>query len=220
MDVTIGGQALTPSALATWSTPDAANPFLHVLNNTVTWSTADGLSSFKVDSGLTQWDSDPALVFSASATNATASTQTYTFTFSTVMNPNLLGTINSHAQLGVTLTDGGDGVVSLSPSGSLFMLTSYDLDTNGAHVPKNVDLVNAPITVEGLSSYAKDSSLICNVSCTTMYATLSFTLSAGDSVGFSGKITQTAVPLPAAGLLFGSSLLGLFGIGRRRKLAA
>jgi len=220
MDVTIGGVSLTPAASASWSTPDAANPLLHVLNNPVTWSTADGLSSFKVDSGLTQWDPDPSLVFSASATNDTGSAQTYTFTFSAPLTPNLLGTVASHAQLGVTLTDGGDGVVNLSPAGSLFMLTSYDLDANGAHVSKNVDLVNAPITAEGLSAYAKDSSLICNASCTTMYATLSFTLSAGDSVGFSGKITQTAVPLPAAGLLFGSGLLGLVGIGRRRKLAA
>jgi len=234
MTVTIGGnQALTPTVLdsngnplsnssVSWSTPDPTNLQLHVLDNTVQWKTADG--SFIVKGGDTQWDGDPSLVFSASATNDTDSAKTYTFTFSANLTPNLLGTVNSHAQLGVTLTDGLNDGVTLTPASALFLLTSVDhyvdpTDNVEKTYSKNVDIGDA-IADENLHFFTKDSSLICIQSCTSMYATLSFTLSAHDSVGFSGKITQTAVPLPAAGLLFGSSLLGLFGIGRRRKLSA
>ena len=47
-------------------------------------------------------------------------------------------------------------------------------------------------------------------------AILSFTLTGQDAVGFSGKIIQAAVPLPAAALLFGSGLLGLASVLRKK----
>jgi hypothetical protein len=227
LDVMIGGSTATTTDQIGWS-PDTTNQYVHLLNNSVTWSTTNALqqtSSFTVNrvdpvtGAITQWDADPVLLFSASATNDTDTVQTYSFTFTLpAMNPTLLGTINSHAELGVTLTDGGDNVVSLSPTG-LYLLTSFDRYADNTSISKNVD-IGTNLNTQGLTSFAKDSSLLCAQACVSMYATLSFTLSAHDSVGFSGKIVQTAVPLPAAGLLFGSGLLGLVGFGRRRKLAA
>ena len=46
---------------------------------------------------------------------------------------------------------------------------------------------------------------------------LSFDLSAGDTVTFNTRFEVTPVPVPAAIWLFGSGLLGLVGVARRRK---
>jgi hypothetical protein len=49
-----------------------------------------------------------------------------------------------------------------------------------------------------------------------MSVTIAFSLSADSSVGISGFVSQTPVPVPAAIWLFGSGLIGLAGIARRR----
>lgn len=47
-------------------------------------------------------------------------------------------------------------------------------------------------------------------------AAISFDLPAGTSITSDGGYTQTAVPVPPAVWLFGSGLLGLIGVARRR----
>ena len=46
---------------------------------------------------------------------------------------------------------------------------------------------------------------------------LDFALSAGDTVTFNTRFDVTPVPVPAAVWLFGSGLLGLVGVARRKK---
>jgi hypothetical protein len=52
-----------------------------------------------------------------------------------------------------------------------------------------------------------------------MSVTVAFGLTDQTGVGFSGIVEQTAVPVPAAVWLFGSGLLGLVGIARRKQTA-
>lgn len=47
----------------------------------------------------------------------------------------------------------------------------------------------------------------------------SYVLGTNLTLGTDGKLTVSSVPLPAAVFLFGSGLLGLFGVGRRRSAA-
>ncbi len=49
-----------------------------------------------------------------------------------------------------------------------------------------------------------------------MSVTVAFGLTDQTGVGFSGFVEQTVVPVPAAVWLFGSGLIGLFGIARRK----
>lgn len=172
--------------------------------------------------GNAAFDPDPVLFFSANATNKTANPLAYSFSFNTPLLPNLTGKINSHAELGVTLTDGYDDGAQVQPlAGDNFMLKSWDLYGDGSSVSKNVDIGTAFAIASGTAgtNFSADNSLFCNPSdpCVTMSARLSFTLTAQDSVGFSGKVVQTPVPLPGAVWLFGSALLGL--VGTRRKQA-
>jgi hypothetical protein len=46
-----------------------------------------------------------------------------------------------------------------------------------------------------------------------------FTLASDGGLSYTGAATPSAVPLPAAALLFGPGLLGLFGFARKRKAA-
>jgi hypothetical protein len=179
--------------------------------------TSDG-SQFVI--GGSWFDPDPVMFFSGSATNNSNAPLVFTFSFNAPMSPALLGSINSHAELGVTLTDGlNDGATVQGLAGSK-MLKSYDLFATGGSISKNVDVGTAFSIFSGTSgtTFMADNSLVCAVACTTMSAVMQFTLTAKDSVAFTGKVVQDVapVPVPAAFWLLGSGIAGLMGMRRRR----
>ena len=163
---------------------------------------------------------DPLLFFAGSATNNTNAPLSYSIAFNSPLLPNLLGPVDSHAELGLTLTDGlndGATVQPTIPGGK--MLTSFDLYTNGTPISKNVNIgdVFSIVSGTGGTTFSADNSLVCGQACVTMSAIMSFTLTGQDAASFSGKVVQVApVPLPAAVLLFGSGLLGLAGAMRKK----
>jgi hypothetical protein len=188
---------------------------------------AGGGSWARFDQG-TYFDPDPVLLLAGSAVNNGTSALLYTFSFNAPMSPALTGLINSSAVLGVTLTDGGTDGASLTPFGSdLYMLESVDFFGSGAsfgQLSKNVDVGTAlqvfagavsPITAQ---TFNKSGTLTCVIACTTMSARMSFVLSPGDAMSFSGRITQDVapVPVPAAFWLLCSGLGALGAAARRR----
>jgi hypothetical protein len=218
-----------------WWSPSKTDPRVWDMNGSLTWTTSDG-SSFTFSGA--NFDPDPVLFFSASATNSGLTPLLYSFTFSAPLIPTLSGAVNSYAELGITLTDGlNDGATVAVPTGNGHLLRSWDLiGPTLDPISKNVDVgeefsipaqgIYNPILgyyvhTGGMTS-ATSGSLICGVPCLTMAATLSFVLSPQDSAGFSGKIVQTLAPVPVPGalLLMGSGLLGWLGLGRRRYAAA
>jgi hypothetical protein len=223
--VWIGGALATPDSAVEWTSSDT-NPDLYYLTRAVTWTAADG-SSFSI--GSASFDPDPVLVFSASATNNTGGTLSYAFAFNAPLVPVLTGPVNSHAEMGITLTDDGSGYAAVHATpGNSHMLRSFDLYANGGGVSKNVDIgpgdgiLGAPFAIfsgTSAATYSADGSLVCVQQCVTMSALLSFTLTAHDAAGISGKVVQTSeVPLPAALGLLCSGLAGLVGFaGRRRR---
>jgi len=217
MTVMIDNQVANPDSAVSWNFDAAKDTYS--LAGPVTWFIADG-SSFTL--GSAQAVPDPLLLFSASATNNSTNPLTYSFAFNAPLVPNLIGPVNSHAELGVTLTDGlndGATVQPTLPGGN--MLTSFDLYNDGTPISKNVDIGSLFHILSGTSgtNFSKDSSLVCSQACVTMSAILSFTLTANDSVGLSGKVTQVAaVPLPAAAWLFGTGVFALASAARRNSL--
>ncbi len=190
------------------------------LTGPFTAKTSDG-SSFTIDNAYAI--PDPVLFFSGSATNNTGNPLAYSFSFNSPLVPSLLGPVSSHAELGVTLTDGLNDGATVQPSvpGGT-MLTSFDLYANGTPISKNVNIGDPFNILSGTAgtTFSADNSLVCGQACVTMSALLSFTLTGQDAVGFSGKVVQTApVPLPAAAWLFGSGLAALVGLARRRMTA-
>jgi hypothetical protein len=74
----------------------------------------------------------------------------------------------------------------------------------GGPLVKNSDVFNASNTFTG------------NLAYDLMTVKVDFSLSADSSVAISGFVQQTPVPVPAAVWLFGSGLLGLVAIARRK----
>jgi hypothetical protein len=211
MTVSIGGQQVTLGVK--WNVDTTLGTY--TLAAPIT-ATVANVGSFTIGGAFA--DTDPQLIFSASATNLTAGPLGYSFTFNTPLVPSLSGLVSSHAELGVTLTDDGVGGATISPFFPK-MLTSVDLHADTSSISKNVDIGDLFSIVSGTSGtgFSKDSSLVCSPACVTMSSILAFNLSAGDSAGFSGKVVQVApVPLPAAAFLFGSGLLGLAGSLRKK----
>ena len=181
-------------------------------------ATAGNGSTFTI--GSAEAIPDPLLFFAGSATNNTNAPLSYSIAFNSPLLPNLLGPVDSHAELGLTLTDGlndGATVQPTTPGGK--MLNSFDLYSTGTPISKNVNIGDlfSILSGTGGTTFSADNSLVCGQACVTMSAIMSFTLTGQDAVGFSGKVVQVApVPLPAAAFLFGSGLLGLAGALRKK----
>lgn len=209
-DIQIAWQAQTDPVTGITTYTMAGNP--------ITLLASDG-SSLTLNSAF--FDPDPVLLFSASATNNSNNPLAYSFSFNTPLTPALTGAVSSHAELGVTLTDGlNDGATIAPLAGQNFILKSYDLYANAGSISKNVDIGTAYAIFSGTSgtSFAADSSLVCGQPCVTMSAQLAFVLTAHDSAGFSGKVVQVSqVPLPAGLGLLGSGLAALLGLRRRQR---
>lgn len=221
MTVMIGNQVADPTHPLLWTYDQQQDTY--TLMAPATFESRDSNTNELLGSltiGSAQAIPDPLLLYSANATNLTANPLAYSFAFNTPLVPNLLGPVDSYAELGLTLTDGlnnGATVQPTVPGGK--MLTSFDLYGNGTPISKNVDIGDlfSILSGTGTNTYTDTDSLTCSQACVTMSAILSFTLTGQDSVGFSGKVIQTsAVPLPAAAWLFGTGLLGLYPSVRKR----
>jgi hypothetical protein len=185
------------------------------------WHSTDG-ALFTI--GNAKYDKDPLLNFSVTATNNSLVTKSYTFSFETPLVPSLTGLIDSHAEMTMALTAPVGGTASVQPLfGAGTMLKSYDLMADGSSISKNVD-IGTLFTTTGMATsslISATSSLDCGtVGCENMVSVLTFTLTQGASVTFSGTVSQiAAVPVPGAVWLFGSALAGLIGLRRKQQAA-
>ncbi|MCP9440935.1 MAG: VPLPA-CTERM sorting domain-containing protein [Nitrospira sp.] len=216
LSVTIGQEQF--QAAAEWNYDQAQDLF--TLAGPLTFTHSSGSTFIIQEAGAIP---DPVLFFSASATNVSSVPLAYSFAFNVPLTPSLLGPINSHASLGITLTDGlsnGAAVQPVVPGGSL--LTSYDLFSNGGSISKNVDIGSlfSILSGTGATTFSANGQLTCGQPCVTMASVLSFTLTPQDTAGFNGRVIQEPVPLPAALWLFGSGVASLLGLARRQRAAA
>ena len=184
-------------------------------------------ATFNLDNA--KYDKDPQLNFAVTAFNGSSVTKSYTFSFETPLVPNLVGTITSHAEMTIALTAPTTGPASVQPLfGAGTMLKSHDLYSDGSSISKNVDIgtlfQSTGGTATSASIYANSSLFCAAAGCENMVSVLTFTLTKGASVTFTGLVSQVdnsptlpAVPVPGAAGLFGSALTGLISFRRKQQ---
>lgn len=187
-----------------------------ILNNPVSL-TGDGFSFYLSEmSG----NLDPVLGFGLGATNTSGDLKNFAFAFSLPLG-GLPTPISTKAQLGTTLTAfsaAGGSVFPILGSGTI--VDSQDIKISPyLNDDKNVD-IGAGLSVTGKGGALNDEnatgSIISGGPYDLMSVTVAFGLTDQTGVGFSGFVEQVAVPVPAAAWLFGTGLLGLAGIARRK----
>jgi hypothetical protein len=177
------------------------------------WVAIDGLSG----------NIDPILGFSVAAGTG-ALGKTFAFNFSLPIS--LSGPIDASSSVSYSLTSLSAAGAQVTP---LFgsMVVAQEVDTSvGGLVPlnKGVDVglmfyfLGGP-QVQNSPVYAASNTLTGALAYDLMSVTIAFSLSANSQVGMSGFVQQlpTAVPVPPAFLLLGSSLLALAGTTRSRR---
>ena len=173
--------------------------------------------------GTVGGDVDPVVTNNVTLTNTTSSTQTYTVTQLIGVSPaisaasltsgSIAGSITDNDNNGATLmTIGGTDLYTALIDGSAFTTLLADTFSVSALAggSQAFPLAGGSFGLPGPSFPGPGVN-------TTIGIQLMFTLSAKDSVSFTSNFQVQPVPVPAALWLFGSGLLGLAGVARRRK---
>ena len=168
---------------------------------------------------------DPAILFAVGVVNATSGPLAFAFAFNEPIALN--GPIHAASSIGYTLTDGfpagagGAAGVTIAPFSPPNILVANDFTAALAATNKGVDVGPAASGGAGTCGAFVGFTSNCGPYAAThdfsggpfvlMAATVSFVLTAEDSAGLSGAVSQIQTPEPATLLLMGSGLLGLAG---------
>ncbi|MGD8311702.1 MAG: hypothetical protein PVJ66_03830 [Gammaproteobacteria bacterium] len=159
-------------------------------------------------------DPDPSIAGSFTVTNTSTSTQTFDITFSLPISPSftngymtgsLSGSYNDYDNSGaatLSLND-WDGLIDSTSQMTLFGFA-------GPCTGTGCSVTIAEVT-DGPTLYIGDVN-------STIGIHMNFSLSAGDQATFTTSFEVTPVPAPAAIWLFGSGLLSMIRISRRKKM--
>lgn len=179
------------------------------------WEATRGLN---MDGWSLSMDSDPFVTNNFTITNTSGSTQTYSFTTMVGVVPAIPNSL-MRGSVGLTLTDNNSNGATLATStgGSIYQGA---IDTNVARsLWDPATSFTAPFGTTSSSTYfgfptreAAPESIDLNIGIV-----ITFSLTAGDSASFTSNFDVVPVPVPAAVWLFGSGLLGLFGVSRRKR---
>jgi hypothetical protein len=163
---------------------------------------------------------DPVLGFGLGATNTSGAIKNFAFAFSLPLG-GLPAPLATYAEIGTTLTAFSSAGGSVFPtSGTGKIVDSQDIVVNPfASVDKGVDVgTGLSNGSQGtiLSFESASGSITSGGPYDLMSVIVAFGLTDQTGVGFSGLVQQTPVPVPAAVWLFGSGLLGLMGVIRKK----
>ena len=165
---------------------------------------------------------DPIIGFGLGASTAGAIGSTFGFTFNLPIA--LAGQINANSSVSYSLTSLSSAGAQIAPIGGN-IVSAYEVDTSvggldplnkGVDVGDKFFFTGGPLTMNS-PVYTASNSFTGDLAYDLMTVKVDFSLSAYSRVGISGFVQQLeVVPVPAAVWLFGSGLLGLVGIARRK----
>jgi len=158
-------------------------------------------------------DPDPVIGGTFSITNMSSMTQTFSLLFNLPVSPTFTDGYKS-GSIGTTLTDSdGNGNAELSNmtwdglidgANAMNLLSGGTLCFGGGCSATIFPVSDGPLFHSGDVN-------------TSIGIAMSFDLTAGDTADFTTSFEVNPVPVPAAIWLFGSGLLGLIGMARRKK---
>lgn len=186
----------------------------------------DGVTSWSSGSSTVSINSldgnaDPILIFGVGASTGTLGS-TFGFTFNLPIA--LSGPINASSKVSYSLTAGSAAGAQISPVVGSNIVSAYEVDTSigglgslnkGVDVGDTFFFVPGP-DVQNSPVYTASNTFTGNLAYDLMTVKIDFALSPNSAAGVSGFVEQLAVPVPAAVWLFGSGLLGLVGVAKRK----
>lgn len=189
-----------------------------VQGNSIMWMMGDN----RIMVNSLYGNADPILGFAVGAsTGASGSTFGFNFDLPIAID----GSIDASSSVSYSLTSTTDAGAQISALGSNNIVSAYEVDTSVGgigSINKGVDVgdtyfhLGGPLTTNS-SVFTASNTFSGDLAYDLMSVNIDFSLSANSSVGISGFVQQVpAVPIPAAFWLFGSGLIGLTVIARRR----
>jgi len=177
------------------------------------WETTRGLN---VDGWSLSMDSDPFVTNNFTITNTSGSTQTYTLGTTIGVSPAIPQAL-MRGSVGFSLTDNNGDGATLATSGT--SIYKGQIDGNTARTLWDpATSFTAPFGSTSSSTFfgfpTREAAPAVG---TNIGLLITFSLTPGDSVSFTSNFDVAPVPVPAAVWLFGSGLLGLFGMLRRKQ---
>jgi len=196
-----------------------------VVGDGIVWTMPD--SSQLVVNSLSG-NADPILGFGIGASTG-ANGSTFGFTFNLPIA--LQGPINANSSVSYSLTSLSAAGAQIAPVAGANIVSALEVDTSVGGLTslnKGVDVGNTfffvpasfpPAETQNSPVFTASNSFTGDLAYDLMTVKADFSLSANSAVGLSGFVQQLPVPIPPAVWLFGSGLLGLVGVARRRKKA-
>ncbi len=189
-----------------------------IQNGMMTWAMGDGS---KITLNSLSGNTDPIINFGIGASTKTSGA-TFAMNFDLPIAIN--GPINASSSVSYSLTSSTAAGAQVAPIRGK-VVSAWDVDTSIGglgSLNKGVDVGDAFFFTGGPQTrnspiYTANNQFTGNLAYDLMSVQIGFSLSPNSSVGMSGFVNQSAVPVPAAMWLFGSGLLGLLGIARRKK---
>lgn len=203
------------------TSPSATNlVFMNNLDGTSTYMGEDSISMMVGGSPAPVWDyswnltadPDPFIAGSFTVTNTSATIQTFDITFSLPISPSFTDGFMTGSLSGSYLDADNSGGATLN-------LNSWDGQVDGA-TKMNLFAFAGPCFGAGCSvtigEVSQGPTAFTGTANNTIGIHMNFALSAGDSASFDTLFEVTPVPLPATLWLFGSGLLAIFGLRRKK----
>ena len=177
--------------------------------------TPQTLGSVLFTGGQLVANADPFVGFSVGVINNTTGTMTFSYDFVTPYSGGTYGYVQS-VFADVLIDTLFQGTSKVTPVGGAYIMNTYDTGSHLTQVNLGLGCTTVNFVCVSPDSGAIGPLLYTSLVSGTLEVKGSFTLTKGSQYTLTGRSALLPLPEPGTLVLFGSSLIGLAGIARRR----